>query len=72
MTTIKTWQTRKAECLAEFPHSEAFDSEHMDAEITDLRAAIERKDALLRECLTSLWFDVDGSRVRVQIKKELS
>jgi uncharacterized protein (DUF305 family) len=49
MTTIKTWQTRKAECLAEFPHSEAFDYEHMDAEITDLRAAVDRKDALLRK-----------------------
>ena len=40
MHTVKTWQERKADCIAEFPYSDAFDSEHMEAEIDELRAAL--------------------------------
>jgi hypothetical protein len=64
MTTIKTWQER-----TEF-NGPCYPPEAQE-EITDLRAAVERKDALLRECLTVIWFDADGSKVRVQITKEL-
>ena len=41
MHTVKTWQERKADCIAEFPYSDAFDSEHMEAEIDELRAALK-------------------------------
>jgi hypothetical protein len=65
MTTIKTWDARyKDEPL------NLLDA--LKGEITDLRAAVERKDALLRKCLTVIWLDADGLKVRVQIKKELS
>lgn len=48
MTTIKTWEERLA-----YPHSNSREQTEaaMQAEITELRAAVKSKDVLLRDAL---------------------
>jgi len=72
MTTIKTWEERYRDNFKGDEDARRQIAIAQHAEIKELRAAVERKDVLLRECLTVIWFDADSSKVRVKITKELS